>query len=246
MDKMLYVAMTGAQQAMRAQTAVSHNLANVTTTGFRADLTQFRAMPVFGPGMATRVFAMAERPGVDFAPGAAQTTGRPLDVAVSADGWIAVQSPNGTEGYTRAGDLRVTSGGLLETGAGHPVLGNGGPIAVPPYDKLEIGADGTISIKPLGQSGGTLVQLDRIKLVRPELDRLTKGEDGLMHASDGEELDPDASLRVTSGTLEGSNVNVVAGLVEMIQLARRYESQVRMMNVAKEGDESTAQLLRIG
>ena len=175
MDPMLYVAMTGAAQTMRAQTAVSHNLANVTTAGFRADLTQFRALPVYGPGQPSRVYAMAERPGVDFAPGSIQTTGRDLDVAISAEGWLAVQAPDGAEAYTRAGDLRVDSNGLLSTGAGHPVLGNGGQIALPPYDKLEIGADGTISVHPLGQEGGAMVIADRLKLVRPDPVVLEKG-----------------------------------------------------------------------
>jgi flagellar basal-body rod protein FlgF len=243
---MLYVAMTGASQAMRAQAAVSNNLANVTTSGFRADLIQFRAMPVYGAGQPSRVYAMAERPGVDFSPGSVQTTGRDLDVAIAGEGWLAVQAPDGSEAYTRAGDLRVTSAGLLQTAAGHPVLGNGGPVAVPPHDKLEIGADGTISILPLGQEGSAMVLLDRIKLVQPALEALVKGPDGLARGRDGESFDPDASVRVTSGAVEGSNVNAVDGLVSMIELQRHYEAQVRMMNTAKEGDEATGELLRLG
>lgn len=244
MDRMLYLSMSGAQQSMRAMTAVSNNLANVNTAGFVADLTQFRAMPVYGPGHPSRVYAMAERPGTDFTEGGIQTTGNPLDVAVG-DGWIAVQSPDGSEAYTRAGDLQITSGGILQNGAGHPVLGNGGPIAVPPFDTIEVAADGTISITPLGQAEGGLVQLDRIKLVRPPLDRLVKSTDGLMRARDGQPIDPDAFVQVASGAVETSNVNPVEGLVQMIELARMYEMQVRMMNTAKEDDESAARLLQL-
>ena len=245
MDRMLYVAMTGAAQIMRAQAAVSHNLANVSTAGFRADLNQLRAMPVYGPGHPSRVYAMTERPGVDFAPGSVQTTGRDLDVAISSEGWLAVLGPDGAEAYTRAGDLQVDSNGLLSTGAGHPVLGNGGQVALPPHDKLEIGADGTISVHPLGQEGGAMVIADRLKLVRPDPAELVKGAAGLMRARDGEPFDPDAAVRVSAGALEGSNVNVVEGLVQMIALARQYETQVRMMKVAKEDDESTDALLRM-
>ena len=134
MDRLLYVAMTGASQTMLAQAANSHNLANASTTGFRADLSAFRAMPVFGPGAPSRVYAMAERPGVDMSYGTLVSTGNDLDLAVKGDGWIAVQGPDGREGYTRAGDLRISTSGLLVNGAGHLVLGENGPIAIPPAE----------------------------------------------------------------------------------------------------------------
>ncbi len=245
MDNMLYVAMSGAKETLIAQTSNNHNLANVNTAGFRQDLAQFRSMPVFGPGQPSRVYALTERPGVDFAPGSMQTTGRDLDLAVKEAGFIAVQAPDGTEAYTRAGDLRVSSLGLLLTGAGHPVLGNGGPVAIPPAEKLEVGNDGTISIRPLGQDAKTLAELDRIKLVKPPHDALEKGLDGLFHLKEGGVAPPDAAVSLVSGALESSNVDAVEALVGMITLARQFEMQVRMMNVAEENDASTAQMLRL-
>ena len=246
MDRVLYLAMSGAKQTLQAQGAVSHNLANVSTTGFRADLEQFRAMPVYGPGHPSRVYALQERPGIDFSPGSIQSTGRELDIAVTHDqGFIAVQTPDGGEAYTRAGDLRVSSGGLLVTGAGHLVLGNGGPVAIPPGEKLEIGQDGTISIRPLGQDANALAEIDRIKLVLPPMDQLEKGEDGLFRMRDGNPLEPDAAVTVASGALEGSNVNPVGAMVEMIELSRLYEVQVQIMHTAREDDAAAVQIMRL-
>ena len=246
MDRVLYLAMSGAKQTLQAQGAVSHNLANVSTTGFRADLEQFRAMPVYGPGHPSRVYALQERPGIDFSPGPIQSTGRDLDIAVTHhQGFIAVQSPDGSEAYTRAGDLRVSANGLLTTGAGHLVLGNGGPVAIPPGEKLEIGQDGTISIRPLGQGANALAEIDRIKLVLPPMDQLEKGADGLFRMRDGQPLEPDAAVRVASGALEGSNVNPVGAMVEMIELSRRYELQVQIMNTAREDDQAAQQFMRL-
>lgn len=247
MDRMLYLAMTGAKQMMTAQAVNTNNLANASTTGFKADLEQFRSMPVFGPGLPSRVYAMSERPGTDFTPGPINTTGRPLDVAVRGQGWMAVQAPDGTEAYTRAGDLRIDSNGLLVTGAGHPVLGDGGaPIAIPPAEKLEIGVDGTISIRPVGQEASTLAEVDRIKLVNPNYQDLSKGEDGLMRLANGELAPADAAVQLASGALEGSNVNTVEAMVNMIELARQYETQVKMMRAAKDNDEATSQMMRLG
>ncbi len=245
MDHMLYVAMTGAQQVMVAQAANSHNLANVSTTGFRADLNQFRSQPLFGQGLPSRVYAMSERPGVNLSPGAIQITGRDLDMAVKGDGFIAIQTPDGGEAYTRAGNFRLTSSGLLETGAGQLVLGNGGPIAIPPAEKVEVGADGTISVRPLGQAAKALAEVDRIKLVRPPLEQLVKGVDGLLHIPDAKPLEPDAEVRLVSGALEASNVNGVEAMVKMIDLARKFELQVKMMRIAEENAEVTTQIMRI-
>ena len=200
---------------------------------------------MFGPGHPTRVYALSARPGVDSTPGEIESTGRALDVAVHGKGWIAVQGPDGSEAYTRAGDLRISPNGILETGAGHPVLGNGGPIAIPPAESLEIGRDGTISIRPQGQPANTLATLDRIKLVAPGLAELVKGEDGLFRTVSGVPAPPDASVQVVSGAIEGSNVNMVGALVEMISLSRRFEMQVKLMDAAREDDEVVTQILRM-
>ncbi len=245
MDRMLYLAMSGAKQILAAQRANTHNLANATTTGFRADFSAFRSMPVYGDGYPSRVYAMDERPGIDFSPGSVQYTGNELDVAVNGDGWIAVQAPDGTEAYTRAGDLRLTGNGLLQTSTGHPVLGNGGPIAIPPSEKLEIAVDGTVTAQPIGQGANALAQLDRIKLVNPPLSSLKKGEDGLFRLADGTNAPPDANVRLINGALEGSNVNAVEAMVNMISLARQFELQIQAMHTAEETDAAAAQLMRM-
>ncbi|MCC7413378.1 MAG: flagellar basal-body rod protein FlgF [Gammaproteobacteria bacterium] len=246
MDRLIYLAMSGAKQTLAAQAAVAHNLANATTTGFRADFNALRSMPVYGDGLPSRVYAMDERPGIDFAPGALHQTGNDLDLALDGDGFIAVLAPDGTEAYTRAGDLHLDGNGLLTTAAGHPVLGNGGPIAVPPAEKLAIAADGTISIRPLGQGVETLAQVDRIKLVRAEPANLVKGADGLLRRADGGNVLPDATVRVVQGALESSNVNSVDALVQMIALQRQFELQVKAMRTAEQNDSAAAQLLRLG
>ncbi len=194
MDDMIFLAMSGAKQTEYAQAINTNNLANVSTTGFRADLHSFSAVPVDGPGIESRVNAVVGSYGTDFAKGPIATTGRDLDVAVQGEGFIAVQAPDGTEAYTRAGDLRVEAGGLLSTGAGHLVLGDGGPVAIPPNGSLLIGRDGTISVQPLGQGPETLAIVDRIKLVNPDLAALQKGSDGLLRLADDEMADADASV----------------------------------------------------
>ena len=246
MDRMLYVAMTGAQQTLQAQAIVSHNLANANTAGFRQDLADFRSMPVFADhGMPTRAYAMAERPGSDLRLGRVMTTGRDLDVALQGEGWIAVQAPDGSEAYTRAGDLQVDANGLLKTANGHPVMGNGGPISIPPAEKIEVGADGTISVRPLGETSTNLVEVDRIKLVKPADGALYKDASGLMRTNDGQPAAPDAAVRLLGGALESSNVNPAEALVNMIESARRFELQVKMMKVAEDNANTTNQLLRL-
>ncbi len=246
MDRMLYLSMTGAKQLEIAQSVNTNNLANATTTGFKADLEQARAMPVFGPGMPSRVYAMTERPAVDLNAGTVTNTGRELNVAVRGEGWLAVQAPDGSEAYTRAGDLRIDSAGLLVNGAGHPVIGNGGgPIAVPPYEKLEIGADGTLSIRPIGQGPNILAEVDRIKLVNPPREQLSKGEDGLIHLQEGEVAPADAEVQLVAGALETSNVSAVESMVRMIEISRQFEMQIKMMQAAKETDQSSDNLLRM-
>lgn len=246
MDRMLYVAMSGAQQTMLAQTANNNNLANANTNGFRADLNAFRSMPVQGPGHESRVYAMSERASVDFTLGMVRNTDRDLDIAVDGDGWIAVQGKDGSEAYTRAGNLSIQPGGLLVTGSGLPVMGNGGPISIPQADNIVIGGDGTISIRPVGQPASGLVVIDRIKLIKPDQKELYKGDDGLIRLKNNTDAEANASVKVVSGSLESSNVNIVDSLVDMISLARRYESQVKFMQKADEMDQATDQLLRLG
>ena len=244
MDRMLYVAMSGAKETLVAQANASNNLANANTTGFLADLNQFRSMPVFGAGHPTRVYAMDERPGTSFEFGSVQQTGRDLDVAVKDGGWIAVQGRDGGEAYTRRGDLKVDENGLLLTGNDLPVMGNGGPIALPPFDKIDIGADGTVSIRPAGAASNQLAVIDRIKLVAPQYDEMAKSKDGLFRLKNGGEAEEDPLQRVVSGAVQASNVNVVNEMVDMIELSRRFEMQIKMMKTAEESAAAGASILR--
>jgi flagellar basal-body rod protein FlgF len=245
MDEMIYVAMSGAKQTEYAQTINTNNLANVSTTGFRADLHSFSSVPVDGPGVDSRINAVVESYGTDFSSGPMTNTGRSLDVAIQGDGFIAVQSPDGSEAYTRVGDLRLQTGGLLATGAGHLVMGDGGPVAIPPNGSLLIGSDGTISLQPLGQGPETLTIVDRIKLVNPDTALLQKGTDGLFYLAEGETSAADASVKVVSGALEGSNVNVARTLVNMIELARQYEMQVNIIKSSEENADAAALMMRL-
>ncbi|MEO8811216.1 MAG: flagellar basal-body rod protein FlgF [Rhodanobacter sp.] len=245
MDKSLYVAMTGATQMMREQSEVAHNLANADTVGFKAQLSAFQPLTVQGPGMATRVNGVAHGLGVDMRDGGQIETGRELDVAVQGAGWIAVQGADGGEGYTRAGGFRLTSEGLLTDSRGNLVLGDGGPISVPQSSQMNIGSDGTVSVVPMGQSPDTIAAVGRIKLVNPEAGQLSLGSDGLMHLNDGGSAEADPAVSVKSGVLESSNVNPSQTLVQMIQLSRQYELQIRSIHSADENAQSASRLLQM-
>jgi len=245
MDRMLFVAMSGAKETMHAQAINTNNLANASTAGFRADLQTSLSQQVFGPGHASRVYASTENAGVDFSQGSVISTGRELDMAINGQGWFAVQRPDGSEAYTRAGDLRIDSLGRVTNGAGNIVLGNGGPISVPPYAKLEIGADGTITIQPIGQSVNALAIVDRIKMVNPSTEQLEKGADGLMQMRNGKSAEADASVTVVSGSLESSNVNTVGSMVRMIELARQYETYIKLMSTAVKNDQAAASIMKM-
>lgn len=246
MDRMLYVAMSGAKQNMLAQSINSNNLANISTTGFRADLAAARSMPVFGGnGHPTRVYSMTEKPGIDFNQGAMSTTGRDLDIAVIGKGFIAVQSKDGTEAYTRAGDLTTDNTGVLRTGAGHIVLGDGGPITIPEAAKVDIGKDGTISIVQIGEQGGSTT-IDKVRLVNPETKDLKRNEQGLFVLKSGENAEVDESVSIVSGTVETSNVNAAATLVNMIELARQFEMQIKMLKTAEQNNAQATQMMKLG
>ncbi|MFQ5486962.1 MAG: flagellar basal-body rod protein FlgF [Gammaproteobacteria bacterium] len=246
MDRMLYVAMSGAKQMMLAQAVNTNNLANAGTTGFREDLALFDSKPLAGQGLPTRVYAQAEHKGVNLASGSMVETGRDLDVAVQGKGWIAVQGTDGGEAYTRAGNLKITALGALVTADGLPVLGNSGvPIAIPPAEKVEIGRDGTITIRPPGQSPQALAVVDRIKLVNPDESQLYKDNVGLIRLRDGGSAESAAGVTLEAGKLEMSNVNSVEAMVNMISLARQFEMSIKMMNIAKENDSASTQLMRI-
>ncbi|GAA0562627.1 flagellar basal body rod protein FlgF [Halomonas salifodinae] len=244
MDRILYTAMSGAKQSMDQQSVVSHNLANAGTSGFRAQLHAMRAVPVQGDGaLPTRVSVAATTPGADFSPGPISTTGRDLDVAIEGNGWLAVQAPDGTEAYTRRGDIQVDGDGVLRI-AGHPVIGDGGPMVVPLGARLSMGADGTVSAIGEGQQADALVDVGRIKLVDPGEAPLVRGDDGLFRAPAGA-LPQDEAVRLASGTLEGSNVSAIESMVSMIDVARRYEMQMKVISTADENAQRANSLLSL-
>jgi flagellar basal-body rod protein FlgF len=246
MDKALYIAMTGAKHNMLAQTNHANNMANINTTGFRADFAQARSMPIYnGEGQPTRAYALTESPGTDFQHGPMINTGNELDLAISGPGFIAVQAPDGTEAYTRAGSLNIDANGVLRTSNGLAVLGNGGPITFPPLEKLEIGADGSLSIVAQGQGPEAMVELNRIRLVNPDLANIEKGDDGLFRQRDGQPALPDGEVRVLGGFLEGSNVNAINEFTQILSLSRQYEMQVKFMKSIEENSTSSASLLQI-
>lgn len=245
MDKMLYIAMSGAKQNMHALSITANNLANAKTTGFKADLANARAMQVFGEGLPTRVFSMTERSSQNFDSGARQSTGRALDLAIEGDGWFAVQSKDGSEGYTRNGFFSLTEDGALQTKEGELVLGDAGPIFVPlPVKNIEIGKDGTIMVQPEGAPANIQEEVGRLKLVRPDIKSLEKGGDGLFRRLDGNDEPANVDVIVHNGMLESSNVNPVSEMTAMIAIQRQFEMQLKLMKTAEEIDASSASLLR--
>src|SRR5450755_94232 len=216
MDRGLYVAMTGAKQIMQAQAVNNHNIANVSTIGFRADAVAFDSEPIYGPGYATRVNAVAGDSGTDFSAGTMESTGRDLDIAMNGQGFIAVRGTDGQEAYTRAGDLRVSPVGAVTTAAGLAVLTESGPLVIPPSTNVSIGSDGTVSVVPQGSAPFAVTQVDRIKLVNPPT-TLQKGDDGLLRLKAGGKAKTDDTVSLTPGMLESSNVNAAQSLISMIE-----------------------------
>lgn len=247
MDRSLYLVMNAAKQTLLAQTSNANNLANGQTTGFKSDFEQFRSMPAFGPGFPTRVYSMTERPGTDFSTGTLQHTGRDLDVAIDGQGWLAVKTADGKEAYTRAGDLKISTDGILQTGDGLPVLNDtGNTIAVPPIRKFEIAGDGTISIVPQGANPAALVVLDRFKLVNPDPKTLEKRTDGLVYSTQqGVPVLADPNVKLVQGSLESSNVNIMSAMVNMIELSRNYEFQIKAMKSVDDNAAASSKLLQL-
>jgi len=244
-DRALYVGMSGAMQTLLAQTANSNNLANASTTGFRAQLVDAQSVAVGGVGLPSRVNAQLLDQGWDASPGAVTQTGKDLDISLKDGDWLAVQASDGSEAYTRAGNLSVDAYGQLMTGSGQPVLGDNGPISVPPYSSIKIGADGTISIVPAGQSPNTVATVGRLRVVQAGPTQLGRGEDGLMRAVSGVSLDSASGETVVAGSLEGSNVDLATTMVTMIQLARQFDLQTKLMKTAEDNSSAASSLVRM-
>lgn len=246
MDRLIYTAASGAKHILEQQATTANNLANVSTTGFKAQIDAFRAVPVQGDGLPTRTFVVDSTIGADFAPGPLQATGRDLDVAVKGPGWLAVQMPDGSEAYTRNGALQMSPNGLLQTIDGKTIQGEGGPITVPPDVTVTVAADGTIATIPNGTPPATSTVLGRLKLVNPAQQDMVRGDDGLFRMKDGSTAQADPGVQVAGGMLEGSNVNPVDAMVGMINLARSFETQMDLLKNAENNAAKATQILALG
>ncbi len=245
MDKLIYTAMTGASHVLQQQASVSENLANTSTPGFRATLNTFRAVPLVGEGLPTRTFVVDSTAGFDFTPAAFQPTGRALDVAVNGPGWIAVQAADGKEAYTRNGSFQISSSGVLQTRSGLNVIGESGPITIPQGTQLTFAKDGTISTVPEGNQATSVVVVGRLKLVNPPPAQLERGGDGLFRLMNGSVAPADAKTEVVPGNLEGSNVNTVEMMVNMISLARKFDMQMKMLTTADNDAKQASSIMNI-
>jgi len=247
MDRLIYTAMSGAKQIFLQQAGVAQNLANAATVGYRAMENRFRAVPVLGSGAPTRAFAADASVANVFEQGPLMTTGRPLDVAVQGAGWIAVQGADGGEAYTRAGNLKTDANGVLQTSSGFNVLGEGGPISLPPDNNIAIAPDGTVSSIPRVGAGAinNASVVGRIKLVNPPEIDLVRGDDGLFRTRNGVPAVADENVKLAAEALEGSNVNSVDAMVRMISLARQFEMQIKMLQTADANARAASQILTI-
>ena len=245
MDKLIYTAMTGASQVLQQQAAVSENLANTNTPGFRATLSAFRAVPLVGEGLPTRTFVVDSTPGSDFTPGVFQPTGRALDLALNGTGWIAVQGSDGKEAYTRNGSLQISPNGVLQTRTGLSVMAESGVVVIPPSMQITFAKDGTISTIPDGSQPNAITVIGRLKVVNPPPDQLERGGDGLFRMKDGSVAPSDINTQVVAGNLESSNVNTVDSLVNMISLSRKFDMQMKMLTTADNDAKQASSIMSI-
>lgn len=245
MDKLIFTAMTGAKHALQRQDTIAQNIANVSTSGYRAAMHAARAVPVQGPGAATRALTLESTTGADFGQGAIQRTGRDLDVAMEGNSWLTVQGRDGREAYTRAGALSVDANGALLAPGGYSVMGEGGPLVIPPDSTISIARDGTVSAIPNSGALSAVVNVGKIKLVTLDAKQAQRGDDGLFRANNGQPLPADERASLASGSLESSNVNAAEAMVNMISVARHFELQMRLLSTAENNARSAAQLLSI-
>ena len=245
MDKSIYTAMSGAVRTLTAQSTVSNNLANASTVGFRAEMAMAKTAPLDGPGLPTRVSSTFGGDAFDPSAGVLMSTDRPLDVAVRGNGWIAIQDANGEPAYTRNGELQVDPLGQLVTARGELVLGDGGPIAIPPNERVSIAEDGTIAIVPQGQGGAVLATVGRIRVDNIDPQDLRRGDDGLFRPTEDVDIQPAAGQSLAVGVLESSNVNLAQSLVDMIALSRQFELQVKAIQSADENAQAAAAVMRV-
>lgn len=245
MDKMVHTSLRAMQGIMNRQTAIANNMANANTTGFRGEIVSAQALYVKGDGLDSRATVNEYVLDADMNPGSINSTGRPLDIAMQGDALLAVQAPDGAEAYTRRGDLQLTESGLVTTGDGYPVMGQAGPLTLPAADQIRIADDGGVWIVPPGGDPLQPQQVDRLKIASPQGSEIVKHNDTLFHVRGGGVLPNDPESRLTTGALEGSNVNMTQALVDMIETSRAWEAQVKLITTAQELDESSARIMQM-
>lgn len=245
MDRLIYTSLSAMRGAMARQQATANNLANASTPGFRGEIAEAQALWLDGPSLTDRAMASEEVVNADMKAGSITATGRDLDIALGGDSLLAVQADDGDEAYTRRGDLQLSSSGLLTTGDGRPVLGQGGPITLPPADKISIAEDGRILVVPAGGDPSQSQEVDRLKIASPAGSAIAKGLDGLFRVKGGGVLPVDPDARVTSGQLEESNVSATKALVDMIDASRAWDTQLKLITSARDLDGASAELMRL-
>lgn len=245
MDKLAYTTVNAMKSLMNRQTAIANNMANSETIGFKADMVSAKAQYLNGPGHESRAMSVERDMQADMNGGAIMQTDRSLDIALEGDAMLAVQDADGEEAYTRRGDLKIAPSGALLTGDGFPILGDAGPVTLPPSERVDIGADGTITIVPVGGDPAQPQQISRLKLVSSTGSEMSKGSDTLFHVPDDGVLPVDENARVMSGALEKSNVNMTSALVDMIETSRAWETQARLLKMTEELDSSGAGIMNL-
>lgn len=246
MDKLIYIAMTGAKHTLGQQAAISHNLANADSTGFREEMHRFRSVEVTNSPLPSRAFVVDASVATNFSEGPLKFTGRNYDVAIQGRGFFAVQGADGAESYTRDGSFQLSPEGVLLTRSGRPVIGDGGPITIPPDNEIVIGKDGSISAIPATGDKNAVNVVGRLKLVNPDEATLERGEDGLFRVAGGAPAPLDEFVQVAGGYLEGSNVNVVDQMTQMISVQRQFEMQMQVLRRAEANDQTATKVLTTG
>lgn len=245
MDRLVYTALSGMRASARHQQALANNLANAQTTGFRKEVFDTRPITLRGEQLTVRAMQQGEVRSADLTPGDLHETGRALDAAAQGNALFVVQAPDGSESYTRRGDFVVDGSGLLTTGDGHPVIGEGGPITLPLDGKIVLDVSGGLSVIDPAQPGQEPVQLAKLKLVNWTGSAVAKGVDGLFRAADGGILPEDLDAQIKPGFLEKSNVQSTEVLVDMIDSQRLFAARTKLLTTARDIDEAGSQLLRL-
>lgn len=243
-DNSLYTNIGGANELLRRTRLLSNNLANANTIGFHADFGTIKSRAVNGDQHSSRIIPTVGQTYTNHRPGPISFTGRPLDVAIDGEGFIAVQSKLGKIGCTRAGNFEITSQGLLVTKNGDMILGQNGVINIPPASEISIDRDGVVSARLKGEPASSIAEIGQIKLVNPDITQLKKGEDGLFYLDSGN-LVPSTEVVLVPESVEGSNVDPVSSLVELVDLSRQFDFQTKLMHVVDENATKANGLLDI-